>query len=343
MAGRIVIGLDAMGGDFAPSEPVRGGYMAAKENPDIDLILIGREEEIKKYLPSDLPNIRICHASEVISMEDPPALSVRRKKDSSISVGAELLKKKEISAFVSVGNTGAVVSAATLKARLLPGIERPGLAVVFPTMKGTPVIVIDVGANIDTKPTHLLQYGLMATVYCRAMWDGVDDPKVGILNIGEEEGKGISTYKEAASLLKQSGLNFVGNVEGKDIFKGVVDIVVMDGFVGNAVLKVSEGAAEAVVKLLKQEIYESSWWTKIGAILFLLPAYKRLKKKIDYSEYGGALLLGINGVCIIGHGRSNARAVRNAIMVAVKEIKRKVNDRILKELGNLKVNIGGGN
>ncbi len=335
MAEKIVIGLDAMGGDFAPAEPVLGGYMAAKENPEIELVLIGREEEIKEHLPSELPNLRIHHASQVISMEDPPALSIRRKKDSSISVGADLLKKGEISAFVSAGNTGAVVSAATLKVRLLPGIERPGLAVVFPTMKGTPVVIIDVGANIDTKPTHLLQYGLMATVYCRLMWEGVENPRVGILNIGEEESKGTSTYKEAASLLKGSGLNFVGNVEGKDIFKGLADIVVMDGFVGNVVLKVSEGAADAVITMLKREIYEASWWTKLGAMLFLLPAYKRLKKKIDYSEYGGALLLGINGVCIICHGRSNARAIRNAIMVAVKEIKRKVNEKILEELKSL--------
>ncbi len=336
MGEKIVIGLDAMGGDFAPAEPVQGGYIAAKENPEIEIVLIGREDEIRRYLPSDLPNLRIHHASQVISMEDPPALSIRKKKDSSITVGAELLKKGEISAFVSAGNTGAVVSAAILKVRLLPGIERPGLAIVFPTIKGTPVIVIDVGANIDVKPVHLLHYGLMATAYCKVMWEGMDNPKVGILNIGEEETKGISTYKEASLLLKNSGLNFIGNVEGKDIFKGVADIVVMDGFVGNVVLKLAEGAAEAVVTMLKQEIYEASWWTKLGAMLFLLPAYKRLKKKIDYSEYGGALLLGINGVCVIGHGRSNARAVRNAIMVAVNEIKRKVNEKILEDIQSYK-------
>ncbi len=336
MGEKIVIGLDAMGGDFAPAEPVQGGYIAAKENPEIEIVLIGREDEIRRYLPSDLPNLRIHHASQVISMEDPPALSIRKKKDSSITVGAELLKKGEISAFVSAGNTGAVVSAAILKVRLLPGIERPGLAIVFPTIKGTPVIVIDVGANIDVKPVHLLHYGLMATAYCKVMWEGMDNPKVGILNIGEEETKGISTYKEASLLLKNSGLNFIGNVEGKDIFKGVADIVVMDGFVGNVVLKLAEGAAEAVVTMLKREIYEASWWTKLGAMLFLLPAYKRLKKKIDYSEYGGALLLGINGVCVIGHGRSNARAVRNAIMVAVNEIKRKVNEKILEDIQSYK-------
>ncbi len=329
---KIVIGLDAMGGDFAPIEPVLGGYAFAKENPEVDIVLIGRQEEISSVLPSELPNLRIHHASEVVAMDDPPALSVRKKKDSSISVGAELLKRGEISAFVSAGNTGAVVAATTLKVRLLPGIERPGLAVVFPTVKGTPVVIIDVGANIDTKPTHLLQYALMSTVYCKLMWEGVENPRVGLLNIGEEETKGTGVYKEAANLLKGANINFVGNVEGKDIFKGLADIVVMDGFVGNVVLKVSEGAADAVITMLKKEIYGSSWWTKLGAMLFLLPAYRSLKKKIDYSEYGGALLLGVNGVCVIGHGRSNARAIKNAINVAVNEIKRNVNEKILEKL-----------
>ncbi len=328
---KIVIGLDAMGGDYAPREPVLGGFLSAKDNPNVEIVLIGRQESIKKYLPAPLPNLRIYNASEVIEMSDPPALSIRKKKDSSISVGANLLKQGKIDAFVSAGNTGAVVAASTLRVRLLPGIERPGLAVVFPTTVGKPVVVIDVGANIDTKPSHLLQYALMATVYCKTMWDHIKEPKVGLLNIGEEETKGTGIYKEARNLLKSSSLNFIGNVEGKDIFKGVADIVVMDGFVGNVALKLSEGAADAVVKMLKEEINKSII-TKIGALLFLLPAYRRLKKKIDYSEYGGALLLGINGVCIIGHGRSNARAIKNAVNVAIKEIERKVNEKILLEL-----------
>lgn len=332
MGNRISIGLDAMGGDFAPQEPVLGGYIAARDNPEINLVLIGDKAAIEKALPGTLPNLKIHHAPEVIEMHDPPAISVRRKKKSSISVGADLLKNGDIQAFVSAGNTGAVVAASTLKVRLLPGIERAGLAVAFPTISGDPVIIIDVGANIDTKPTHLLQYAIMSSVYCNVMWDHVQNPRIGLLNIGEEDTKGISSYKEAASLLKASGLNFIGNVEGKDVFKGLADIVVMDGFVGNVVLKVSEGAADAVITMLKKEIYGGSFWAKLGAMLFLLPAYKRLKKKIDYSEYGGALLLGLNGVCIIGHGRSNARAIKNAINVAVKEIERKVNEKILQRI-----------
>ncbi len=330
---KIIIGLDAMGGDYAPGEVVSGGIWAARENENIGILLIGRQNEIKKVMPSNVPeNVEIYDAPEVISMDDPPAMSVRKKRKSSISIGADLLKEGRINAFVSAGNTGAVVCAATLKVKRLPGIERPGLAVVFPTVKGTPLMAIDVGANIDVKPIHLFQYALMSSVYYKLMWDYDKDPRVGLLNIGEEETKGIATYKEVSLMLKESSLNFIGNVEGKDLFKGEVDIVVMDGFVGNVVLKVSEGVADAVISLLKQEFKRASLLTKLGAFLFLRPPYMRLKKKIDYSEYGGALLLGINGVCVIAHGRSNARAIKNAVNVAVKEIERKVNDRILQGL-----------
>ncbi len=327
----IKIGVDAFGGDYAPKEPVAGAVLAAKENPRIHIILIGRKKDIERELGKNAApeNISIQDASEVIEMYDAPAMSVRRKKNSSIVVGAQMLKDKKIDAFVSAGNTGAVVSAATLKARLLPGVERPGLAIVIPTLAG-PAVMIDVGASIETKPSHLFQYAIMADAYYRIMWPQKDSPRIGLLNIGEEDSKGLDFHKKAAAMLRKSSLNFIGNVEGKHIYSGDCDIIIADGFVGNVALKISESVAEVVVKMFKREI-KSSFLAKIG-VLFMLPAFNQLKKRIDYSEYGGALLLGINGICVIGHGRSNAKAVKSAISVAIKEIEGKINERILEKL-----------
>ncbi|MDD5692745.1 MAG: phosphate acyltransferase PlsX, partial [Candidatus Omnitrophica bacterium] len=237
-------------------------------------------------------------------------------------------KEGKAEAFFSAGNTGAVVCASTLELRLLPGIERPGIGIVTPTLKGNSLI-IDVGANIDPKPTQLLQYGIMADAYCKSILNK-PNPSVGLLNIGEEEKKGTEFMRETYELLEKSKLNFTGNMEGKDLFSGKCDIIVCDGFVGNVALKVSESAAESMQIFLKRHLL-STIWGKLG-LVFMMPSLKRFKKDLDYAEYGGALLLGVNGVVIIGHGRSNKRAIKNAIRVAKEEVERQVNANILEAL-----------
>jgi len=323
--------VDAMGGDHAPRVVVEGAIAAAREY-GVQVILCGDEAKITPHLKKagyKGSNIEIVHAAETIDMCEPAANSVRRKRNSSIVVGLNLVKEGKAGAFFSAGNTGAVVCAATLELRLLPGVERPGIGIVTPTLKG-PAFIIDVGANIDPKPTQLLQYGIMADAYCRNILNK-DNPSVGLLNIGEEEAKGTEFMREVHELLSQSGLNFIGNVEGKELFSGKCDIIISDGFVGNVALKVSESAAEAMQVFLKRHLL-SNVMGKIG-LFFLLPSLKRFKKDIDYAEYGGAPLLGVNGVVIIGHGRSNSRAIKNAIRVANEEIERKVNDNIMKSIG----------
>ncbi|MDD5042859.1 MAG: phosphate acyltransferase PlsX, partial [Candidatus Omnitrophica bacterium] len=272
--------------------------------------------------------ITVQHASETIEMCESPAASIRRKRDSSIVVGVNLVKEGKAEAFFSAGNTGAVVCAGTLGLGLLPGIERPGIGIITPTLKGN-TLIIDVGANIDPKPTQLLQYGIMADAYCKNILNK-DNPSVGLLNIGEEEKKGTEFIREAYELLEKSRVNFIGNVEGKDLFTGKCDIIICDGFVGNVALKVSESAAEAMQKFLKRHLL-SNIWGKIG-LVFMMPSLRHFKSQIDYAEYGGALLLGVNGVVIIGHGRSNKRAIKNAIRVAKEEIERQVNAKILEAI-----------
>jgi glycerol-3-phosphate acyltransferase PlsX len=324
------IAVDAMGGDYAPKVVIEGSIAAAKEY-GAKVILVGDEAKIKPLLQkAKYPDgsIEIVHASETIEMCESAALSVRRKRNSSIVVGLSLVKEGKADAFFSAGNTGAVVCAATLELRLLPGVERPGIAIVTPTLKGI-ALIIDVGANIDPKPNQLLQYGIMADVYCRNILDK-KDPSIGLLNIGEEEIKGTEFMRQTHELLQKSHLNFIGNVEGKDIFSGKCDIIVCDGFVGNVALKVSESAAEAMQVFLKRHLL-SNIWGKIG-LLFLLPSLKRFKKDIDYAEYGGAPLLGVDGVVIIGHGRSNIRAIKNAIRVAKEEVERKFNEKVLEAI-----------
>lgn len=323
--------VDAMGGDYAPKVVVEGSIAAVKEY-GARVILVGDETKIKPLLQKakySADSIEVIHAPETIEMCESAALSVRRKRNSSIVIGLNLVKEGKADAFFSAGNTGAVVCAATLELRLLPGIERPGIAIVTPTLKGI-ALIIDVGANIDPKPNQLLQYGIMADVYCRNILNKTN-PSVGLLNIGEEEAKGTEFMRQTHELLQKSNLNFVGNVEGKDIFSGKVDIIICDGFVGNIALKVSESAAEAMQVFLKRHLL-SNIWGKIG-LLFLLPSFKRFKKDIDYAEYGGAPLLGVDGVVIIGHGRSNVRAIKNAIRVAKEEVERKFNEKILEAIG----------
>ncbi|MCM8770379.1 MAG: phosphate acyltransferase PlsX [Candidatus Omnitrophica bacterium] len=322
------IAVDAMGGDYAPELIINGAIQAVKEF-NLDVVLVGDKAAIEKLLKKNQysgSHIEIFPSSEVIEMDEPPALSVRRKRDSSIVRGIELVKRNEADAFFSAGNTGAVACAATLSLGLLTGIERPGIAIIVPNLKNISLI-IDVGANIDPKPSHLVQYGIMADVYSRYILNKTN-PSIGLLNIGEEESKGTDFMKETHALFEQSRLNFIGNVEGKDLFSGKCDCIVCDGFVGNVALKVSESLAETLMIFLKREIM-SNFMGKLGA-MFLRQSLKRIKKKVDYAEYGGAPLLGINGVVMIGHGRSNSKAVKNAIRFAAEEVERKVNDKILE-------------
>jgi glycerol-3-phosphate acyltransferase PlsX len=319
-----------MGGDYAPRVVVEGAIQAVKEY-HVQVILVGDEVQVKTLLKKVKykgEGILVHPAEEVIDMSEPAAASVRRKRNSSIVVGMELVKAGEADSFFSAGNTGAVVCAATLGLGLLPGIERPGIAIVTPTQKGIS-LVIDVGANIDTKPMQLMQYGIMADAYCRYILNK-PNPRVGILNIGEEEAKGTGFIKEARELLEKSHLNFIGNVEAKEFFSGKCDVIVCDGFVGNIALKVSESAAEAMQVFLKRHLL-SNPLGKIG-LLFLKTSLMRFKKDLDYAEYGGAPLLGVNGVVIIGHGRSNAKAIKNAIRVAKEEVERKFNEKILEAI-----------
>lgn len=325
------IGLDAMGGDRAPEVLVEGAIRAVEEY-GYDISLIGDrkavERELEKHGYSG-KKIEIIHTSQVIDMHDAAALSVRKKRDSSIVKGAELLKKGEFDAFVSAGNTGAVVCAATLSMRLLPGVDRPGIAVIFPTLN-EPSMVIDVGANIDPKPFHLLQYGIMGDAYSKHIL-GKKNPTVGILNIGEESTKGTDFIKEAHILLSESELNFVGNVEPKGVYWGKADVVVCDGFVGNVFLKVTEAFTNASGELIRRKFRQSGILTKLGALL-TLPTLRSLKKDIDAAEYGGAPLLGIDGTVIITHGSSNAKAIKNAVRAAGEHIRNKVNTHVVEEL-----------
>ncbi|MCK4993974.1 MAG: phosphate acyltransferase PlsX [Candidatus Omnitrophica bacterium] len=325
------IAVDAMGGDKAPDVIIKGAILAAKEI-EAEIILVGDEEVIKTKLSlhrkvSD--NISIQNATEVIQMKDSPAASVRRMKDSSINVAVKMVKEKRADAIVSAGNTGAVVCAGSLFLKILPGVDRPGISVLLPTLKDV-VQVIDMGANIDAKPEHLLQYGIMGSIYSEHVL-GKKAPKVGLLNIGEEETKGPEFVKETFKLLEQNkNINFVGNVEGRDIYVGDCDVIVCDGFLGNVVLKVSEGLAYAIKEMLKRNL-SINIFTKLGALLSA-PALKALKRETDYSEYGGAPLLGVDGGCIIAHGGSSANAIKNAIRVAHESLLHNVNQHIINAL-----------
>src|SRR3990170_3461039 len=327
------IAVDAMGGDYAPSVVVEGAVWAAKEF-DIHIILVGDkamvEDELAKHNWQGLP-ISVIHASQVVGMDESPGQAIRRKKDSSIKVCFDLVKSGEASAAVSAGNSGAAMAAGIFVLRNLQGVERPAIAVIMPTKK-EPVIVLDAGGNVDCKPIHLVQFAVMGSVYAKYILKK-NNPKIGVLSNGEEEGKGNDLTRETNEILKDSSLNYLnylGYVEGRDIFSGDVDVVVCDGFVGNVVLKVTEGVAEALTSMLKKEIL-SSPLAKIGYLL-AKGALLKVKKKVDYSEYGGAPLLGIDGIGIISHGASDAKAIKNAIKVAVESTKNKLNRHLLEEL-----------
>ncbi len=322
--------VDAMGGDYAPDIVIEGAVAAVKEY-NIEVILVGNESAVNSLLKKCKYNgnlISVVPASEVIEMHDSAAISIRKKRNSSIVLGLNLVKEGSADAFFSAGNTGAVVCAATLGLGLLPGIERSGIAIVIPTLKGAS-LVIDVGANIDPKPIQLLQYGIMADAYLKYILNK-PNPTVGLLNVGEEVTKGTDFVKETHELISQSNLNFIGNVEGRDLFSGKCDIIVCDGFVGNVALKVTESAAEAMQAFLKKHLKRNL--LGILGVFLLKTSFVRFKKEIDYSEYGGAPLLGVNGVVIIGHGRSNVNAIKNAIRTAKEEVERKFNEKILEAI-----------
>jgi len=317
------IALDAMGGDAAPETTVAGALRAARELP-IELILVGQRDAIEAQLaryPRRPPNLSILHAADVIGMDESPAASIRKKRDSSIGVGVALLKDKQVEAFVSAGNTGAVVAASTLLVGLLPGIERPGIAIVLPGVKGD-TLLIDVGANIDPKPLHLVQYALMGEAYVRCVL-GKPRPTVGLLNVGEEETKGTDFTRETYAMIEASGVNFVGNVEGHDIFSGEFNVIVCDGFAGNVALKTAESLAHAINVLLKRSL-SMSFVTRLGAWL-ARDAFRHLRKEVDYAEHGGAPLLGVDGISIIAHGASSGKAIKNAIRVAYESVRSELN------------------
>jgi len=306
--------LDAMGGDYAPPVAVEGGVWAAREY-GIEVMLVGREEDVQRELAKHDASglsLPIVHASQVIEMEEHPAAAVKAKKDSSMVVGMDLLERGQADAFVSAGNSGGVMAAALFRLGRIRGIKRPALSTVYPTTPGR-CFMLDVGANTDCKPDYLLQFAYMGAAYAERVL-GIASPRVGIVSNGEEEGKGSILVQEAYQLLKTSDLNFIGNVEGKDIPAGMADVVVTDGFTGNVIGKLSEGLAESLLSVIKEEIKKNPLAT-VGALLSK-PAFDKVKKRLDYAEFGGAPLLGVDGVVIVAHGRSNAKAIKNAVRVA---------------------------
>ena len=326
------IAVDAMGGDHAPKSEVEGAIRAAS-SLDVKVILVGKEEVIRKELalhPSaaELP-IEIRRATEVITMDDAAAKAVRNKKDSSIRVAARLHREGQAHGFVSAGNTGAVMATVKMVQGMIRGVDRPALASAFPTLKGSPVVVVDVGANVDSTPEMLAQFAVMGEIYSRTIFHN-PNPRVGLLSIGEEEHKGNELTKAATPLLKALPINFIGNVEGGDIYSGIADVVVCDGFIGNVALKVSEGLVEMFNNMLRESL-SATVTRKLGYALSK-PAYRELKKRVDYSEYGGAPLLGVKGVNIICHGRSNPNAIKNAIRIAAEFAQGRINEKIGAEL-----------
>jgi glycerol-3-phosphate acyltransferase PlsX len=326
------IALDAMGGDFGPPNLVAGAVMALREYPHIDkLYLVGDtpriEAELRKHDCSD-GRVEIVHATQVVEMSDGAVESVRRKKDSSVSRAVDLIKKGEAAAVVSAGHTGAAVASTTIKLRTLPGIDRPGIAAIIPSETNI-FVLIDAGANSDSRPEHLLQYGIMGSVYSRHVL-GYDNPCVGLMSIGGEDVKGTDLTKEVFKMLKQSSMNFRGNIEGHDLFAHPVEVVVCDGFVGNVILKTCEAVGDAIFKWLKHELMKSK--RRMAGAYLAQHAFRTIKKKVNYEEYGGSPLLGVNGICIIAHGSSTPLAVKNALRVAAESIEHKVNPHIVEEV-----------
>jgi glycerol-3-phosphate acyltransferase PlsX len=328
----VTIAVDAMGADHAPKPEVEGAIRAAK-TLGVKVILVGRQEVIRRELAqhedaASLP-IEVVHASEHVTMEDSAAKAMRGKRDSSMRVASRMVRDKLADGFVSAGNSGACMAIAKTVMGVVPGVDRPALSGLFPALRGTPVVVVDVGANVDCTPSMLAQFAVMGEIYSRIVLH-LKSPRVGLLSIGEEELKGNDLTRAATPLLKTLGINFIGNVEGRDIYTGKADVIVCDGFIGNVALKVSEGVVDIMQHML-QESLEATLTRKIGYVLSKA-AYRDFKKRVDYSEYGGAPLLGVKGVCIVCHGRSNANAIKNAIRVAAEFSRGHINHLIESDL-----------
>ena len=334
-----VIALDAMGSDRAPKPEVEGALHAARQY-GVRVLLVGPESIVRSELDrhrsaARLP-IEIVHAGEYITMED-KVEAIRAKRDSSMRVGLRLVREGQAAGFVTAGNTGAAMATAKIVLGAVPGVDRPALAAVFPTAPGTAAMLLDVGANVDCKPHNLQQFAVMGDIYFRAMFGkrpGAPAPRVGLLSIGEEESKGNELTRETFHLLKQLPLNFVGNVEGRDLYNGHVDVIVADGFVGNVALKISEGVANLVRTALKESL-KATITRQVGALLSR-SAFIDFKKRLDHTEYGGAPLLGVKGVCIITHGSSNSNAMKNAVRVAAEFAQSSINDSIERGLANVR-------
>ena len=326
------VALDAMGGDFAPRNTVEGAVLALREFPQLTkLYLVGDQAAVQAELTRlgcHDPRVEIHHASQVVDMGDEAISSVRKKKDSSVSRAVDLVKHGKADAIVSAGHTGAAVAASTIKLRTLPGVERAGIASTVPT-EGNLFVLIDAGANPDAKPSHLLQYAIMGSVYSRHVL-GYQNPSIGLMSIGTEDKKGSETTKGTFKMLKASGLNFRGNVEGHDLFEKPVEVVLCEGFVGNVVLKTCEALAHAIFSWLKHELKKTP--IRMAGALLAKGAFTTIRDKVNVDKYGGSVLLGVNGICIIAHGSSSALAIRSAIRVALEGISHQVNPHIVKEL-----------
>jgi glycerol-3-phosphate acyltransferase PlsX len=326
------IALDAMGGDFGPPNLVGGAVLALREYPQIDkLFLVGDTAQIEAELKKNKCNdrrVEIVHSTQVVAMTDGAVESVRRKKDSSVSRAVDLVKKGEAAAIVSAGHTGAAVAATTIKLRTLPGIDRPGIAALIPSETNI-FVLIDAGANSDARPEHLLQYGIMGSVYSRHVL-GYQNPSIGLMSIGGEDVKGTDLTKEVFKMLKRSALNFRGNVEGHDLFAHPVEVVVCDGFVGNVILKTCESVGDAIFKWLKHELTKNK--LRMAGAYLAQSAFRAIRKRINYEEYGGSPLLGVNGICIIAHGSSTPLAIKNALRAATEAIEQQVNPHIIEEV-----------
>ena len=338
----IKIAVDAMGGDHAPAIVIEGVVDYIRENQRDEgykIVLVGKEKEInkelKKYKNFRLDRIEIVDALEEISMKEHFLSYWRKREETSIKKAIDLVKNDQAKAMVSAGNTGAVMALAKTVLGSIKSIDRPALAIMIPTLKGNSLLV-DVGANTDSKPHNLVQFALMGKVYLENIY-GIKNPRIGLMNIGEEEVKGNELTKTTHNLLKKLDINFVGNVEGRDVYLGEADLIVTDGFTGNVALKVSEGVVSVMLSMLKREIM-SNVFSKIG-FFFLKRSLKRIKKKLDYAEYGGALLLGVNGIVIIGHGSSNAKAIKNAVYLSYKFISQKVLEKISLEIEKTQISL----
>jgi glycerol-3-phosphate acyltransferase PlsX len=326
------IAIDAMGGDNAPEAIVAGAIEAVEQlDPSDEVLLVGPEDDLIPFVANVKSSIRdrvsLVHAPDIIAMDEPPVESLRKKPKSSIGVLAKLAKHGQAEAVISAGNTGACVAAFQMRMRNLPGVNRPGIAVVFPTFKG-PVAICDVGANISCKPINLYQYGIMASVYAQGVL-GIQKPRVGLMSIGQEEAKGNEVVKKTIELMKSDKrLNFIGNIEGRDIFKGVCDVAICEGFVGNVILKTTEGLVDGLFRAIKQELMQE----KLRLAMKFKPVMTRIYQKYDYNEYGGAPLLGVNGTALICHGASESRTIRNAILAARRYHTKRINEIITDEL-----------